>query len=218
MTTKHDEYLTQGAVGLLLRVAVASRNPGAAPLEDELQRLSRFLQDSRALAHVMPNVVLASMLDRLADEVGTEAFDTRPAEYRQALAGAAGDDPPTEFLRSLAELIRDHRFLVYPDMTELPLSDWEASGRFSLTSAFVSSMVSGEYDSVDEALDEVLTSEHPDCHERLGNLAGELQRILYLFRTSAEFDAAFATVMPYVTHARVRHLLDAVHAHFTEQH
>ncbi|MFF5761853.1 hypothetical protein ACFY8F_04915 [Streptomyces tanashiensis] len=166
----------------------------------------------------MPSAVLASLLDHLADEVGTEAFETRPAEYRQALARAAGDDPAAEFLRSLAALIRERQFRSHPDMTELPLSDWEASGRFPLTSAFVSSMVSGEYDSVDEALDEVLTSEHPDCHERLGNLAGELQRILYLFRTPAEFDAAFATLMPYVTHARVRHLLDAVHAHFAEQH
>ncbi|MFH8715010.1 hypothetical protein [Streptomyces zaomyceticus] len=43
-----------------------------------------------------------------------------------------------------------------------------------------------------------------------------MQRVLYLFRTPAEFDAAFATVMPYVTHARVRRLLDAVHAHFAE--
>ena len=218
VTTKHDEFLIQGAVGLLLRVAVASRNPGAAPLEDELQRLSRFLQDSGPIAHVMPNVVLASLLDHLADEVGTEVFETRPTEYRQALVRAAGDDPPADFLRSLAALIRERPFRSYPDMTELPLSGWEATRRFSLTSAFISFMVSGECDSVDEALEEILTSEHPDCHERLGNLAGELQRILYLFRTPAEFDAAFATVMPYVTHARVRYLLDAVHAHFAEQH
>ncbi|MEU6163154.1 hypothetical protein [Streptomyces tanashiensis] len=178
MISKQDDSFTSGAVGLLLRIAVASRNPGAAPLEDELQRLSRFLLDSRATSAAMPSAVLASLLDLLADEVGTEAFETRPAEYRQALARAAGDDPPADFLRSLAELIRDRQFLMYPDMTELPLSDWEATRRFSLTSAFVSSMVSGKYDSVDEALDEVLTSEHPDCHERLGNLAGELQRVL----------------------------------------
>ncbi|MFE3068412.1 hypothetical protein [Streptomyces sp. NPDC059247] len=218
MISKQDDLFTSGAVGLLLRIAVASRNPGAAPLEDELQRLSRFLFDSRATSAAMPPAVLASLLDLLADEVGTGAFETRPAEYRQALARAAGDDPSADFLRSLAELIRDRQFLMYPDMTELPLSGWEATGRFSLTSAFISFMVSGECDSVDEALEEILTSEHPECHERLGNLAGELQRILYLFRTPAEFDAAFAIVMPHVTHARVRLLLDAVHAHFAEQH
>ncbi|MER6098895.1 hypothetical protein ABT154_24205 [Streptomyces sp. NPDC001728] len=217
MTTKHHEFLTRGAVGLLLSIAVASRNPGAAPLEDELQRLSRLLQDSRAIAHVMPLESLASLLDLLADEVGTEVFETRPAAYRERLARAAGDDAPTDFLRSLAELVRDSQLLSYPDLTELPLSDWEASARFSLTSAFISSMVSGEYDSVEEALDEILTSEHPDCQE-LAHLAGELQRLLYLFRTPAELDAAFATARPHVTHARVRLLLDAVHAHFAEQH
>ncbi|MEU7011628.1 hypothetical protein [Streptomyces sp. NPDC046332] len=218
MATRHHEFLTQGAVGLLLRISVASRNPGAAPLEDELQRLSRYLLDSRATAAAMPPAALASLLDLLADEVGTEAFKSRPAEYRQALARAAGDDAPADFLRSLAALIRDRHFLFHPDLRELPLSDWEASHRFSLPSAFISSMVSGEYDSVDEALEEILTSEHPDCHERLGNLAGELQRLLYLFRTPAELDAAFATVKPHMTHARVRLLLDAVHAHFAEQH
>ncbi|MDV9187440.1 hypothetical protein R6L23_04260 [Streptomyces sp. SR27] len=217
MTTKHHEFLTQGAVGLLLSIAVASRNPGAAPLEDELQRLSRLLQDSRAIAHVMPLESLASLLDLLADEVGTEVFETRPVVYRERLARAAGDDAPADFLRSMAELIRDRRLLSYPDLTELPLSDWEASARFSLTSAFIASMVSGEYESVDEALDEILTSEHPDCQE-LADLAGELQRLLYLFRTPAELDAAFATARPHVTHARVGRLLDAVHAHFAEQH
>ncbi|MEF9886574.1 hypothetical protein [Streptomyces sp. P9-A4] len=217
MTTKHHEFLTRGAVGLLLSIAAASRNPGAAPLEDELQRLSRLLQDSRAIAHVMPLESLASLLDLLADEVGTEVFETRPAAYRERLARAAGDDAPTDFLRSMAELVRDRQLLSYPALTELSLSDWEASARFSLTSAFISSMVSGEYDSVDEALDEILTSEHPDCQE-LADLAGELQRLLYLFRTPAELDAAFATARPHVTHARVRRLLDAVHAHFAEQH
>ncbi|MFG2640555.1 hypothetical protein ACGFYP_06215 [Streptomyces sp. NPDC048370] len=219
MTTKHHEFLTEGAVGLLLDVAASSRNPGAAPLEDELQRLSRFLQDSSAIADVMPLVALASLLDLLADEVGMEAFEARPVAYRQTLARAAGDDAPADFLRSLAALVRDSELRSYPDMTELPLAFWEARGRFSQTSHFLSLMYSGEYDSVDEAVDEMLSSEHPeDCHERLGNLAGELQRIMYLFRTPAELDAAFATVMPYVTHARVRLLLDAVHAHFAEQH
>ncbi|MFF5973318.1 hypothetical protein ACFY7C_17520 [Streptomyces sp. NPDC012769] len=218
MTSKHDDFFTSGTVGLLLDVALASRNPGAAPLEDELRRLSRFLQDSSATVQMMPLVALASLLDLLADEVGTEAFGTRPAAYREALARAAGDDPPADFLRALAALVRDRQFVSYPDLTELPLSIWEAGARFSLTSAFISSMISGEYDSVDEALDEILTSEHPDCHERLGNLAGELQRLLYLFRTPAELDAAFADAAPYVTHARVRLLLDAVHAHFAEQH
>ncbi|MFF9914272.1 hypothetical protein [Streptomyces sp. NPDC013457] len=219
VTTKHEEFLTEGAVGLLLDIAATSRNPGAAPLEDELQRLSRFLQDSRAITDVMPLVALASLLDLLADEVGTEAFEARPVVYRQRLARAAEDDTPADFLRSLAALVRDSQLRSYPDMTELPLSFWEARGRFSQTSHFLSLMFSGEYDDVDEALEEILTSEHPeDCHERLGNLAGELQRILYLFRTPAELDAAFATVMPYVTQARVRLLLDAVHAHFAEQH
>ncbi|MFG2292886.1 hypothetical protein [Streptomyces sp. NPDC048603] len=217
MSPQHHEFLTQGAVGLLLRIAVASRSPGAAPLEDELHRLSRYLLDSRATSMAMPPAVLASLLDLLADEVGTEAFGTRPAEYRQALARAAGDDPPADFLRSLAALIRDRQFLSYPDLTELPLSDWEAGHRFSLPSAVIGRMVSGEYDSVDEALEEILASEHPDCQE-FADLAGELQRLLYMFSTPAELDAAFATVKPHMTHARVRLLLDAVHAHFAEQH
>ncbi|MFJ3905991.1 hypothetical protein [Streptomyces sp. NPDC090025] len=219
MSTKHHELLTHGAVGLLLRVAAASRTPGAAPLEDELQRLSRVLTDNRATAAMMPTVVLASLLDLLADEVGTEAFQDRPSDYRRQLAEAAGGDQPADFLRSLAELIRDPWFRLPPGPAELPLSGWEATARFSLTSAFVSSMVASEYNSVDEALDEILNSEHPeDCHERLGNLAGELQRVLYLFGGPAELDAAFAAVMPEVTHARVRRLLDAVHAHFAELH
>ncbi|MFJ9575857.1 hypothetical protein ACIRQF_05590 [Streptomyces sp. NPDC101191] len=90
MTTKHDEFLTQGVVGLLLSVAVASRNPGAAPLEDELQRLSRLLQDSSATVRVMPMSALASLLDQLADEAGTEVFGTRSAAYRDRLSRAAG--------------------------------------------------------------------------------------------------------------------------------
>ncbi|WP_369147684.1 hypothetical protein [Streptomyces sp. R44] len=60
--------------------------------------------------------------------------------------------------------------------------------------------------------------DHPDCHGRVADLAGRLQRALSMCRAPAALDAAFAPVMPSVTTARLRLLLTSVHAHFAGQH
>ncbi|MER5964603.1 hypothetical protein [Streptomyces sp. NPDC002057] len=210
---------TGGALARLVDLAVASRNPGAAPLEDELQRFSRLMQDSHALAWVMPFGTVAALLDALADEYGTERFGDRPAAGRDRLARAAGDEPVDAFLRSLAELVRDPWFGVCPGYDELPLAQWEALARFDVVNEFASQLPTGEYGSDPEAAARALVAmDHPDCHGRIADLAGQLQRVLYMFRSPAELDQAFAPVMPSVTSARLRLLLDAVHAHFAEQH
>ncbi|MEU7038756.1 hypothetical protein ABZ958_34560 [Streptomyces sp. NPDC046237] len=219
MTEPTDAVLTSGVLARLVDLAVASRNPGAAPLEDELQRFSRLMQDSHSIAWVMPFDAVASLLDGLANEYGTERFSTRPAGFRERLARAAGDDPVDAFLRSLAELVRDPWFGVVPGHDELPLSQWEALARFDVVNEFASQLPTGEYGSDPEvAARELVAMDHPDCHGRIADLAGQLQRVLYMFRSSAELDEAFAPVMPSVTSARLRLLLDAVHAHFAEQH
>ncbi|MEV4190202.1 hypothetical protein [Streptomyces toxytricini] len=163
--------------------------------------------------------MVASLLDALADEYGTARFGTRPAAFRDRLSRAAGDEPVDAFLRSLAELVRDPWFADCPDYGELPLSQWEALARFDVVNAFASQLPTGEYDRDAEAeARDLVAMDHPDCHGRTADLAGQLQRVLYMFRSPAELDAAFAPVMPSVTSARLRLLLDAVHTHFAEQH
>ncbi|MET9678527.1 hypothetical protein ABZY68_36415 [Streptomyces sp. NPDC006482] len=219
MTEQTDALFTGSALARLVDLAAASRNPGAAALEDELQRFSRLMQDSHAIAWVMPFDVVASLLDGLADEYGTERFAARPPVFRARLARAAGDEPVAAFLRSLAALVRDPWFGVCPGYDELPLSQWEALARFDVVNEFASQLPTGEYDRDPESEARALVAmDHPDCHGRIADLAGQLQRVLYMFRSPAELDAAFGPVMPSVTHARLRLLLDAVHAHFTEWH
>lgn len=219
VTEPTDAVLTSGVLARLVDLAAASRNPGAAPLEDELQRFARLMQDSHTIAWVMPFDAVASLLEVLADEYGTERFAARPTVFRDRLARAAGDEQADTFLRTLAALLRDPWFGDCPGYDELPLSQWEALARFDVVNEFASQLPTGEYgsDPEAEALD-LVAMDHPDCHGRIADLAGQLQRVLYMFRSSAELDAAFAPVMPSVTTARLRLLLDAVHAHFKEQH
>ena len=219
VTEPIDAVLTRGVLARLVDLAVASRNPRAAPLEDELQRFSRLMQDSHTIAWVMPFDAVASLVEGLADEYGTERFSIRPAAFRDRLARAAGDEPVDAFLRSLAELVRDPWFGDCPGYDELPLSQWEALARFDVVNEFASQLPTGEYDRDPEAeARELVAMDHPDCHGRIADLAGQLQRVLHMFRSPAELDDAFAPVMPSVTSARLRLLLDAVHAHFAEQH
>ncbi|MET8505114.1 hypothetical protein ABZV60_10730 [Streptomyces sp. NPDC004787] len=219
MTEPTDAVLTSGVLARLVDLAAAARNPGAAPLEDELQRFSRLLRDSHAIAWVLPLDAVASLLDAVADEYGTERFAHRPAVFRERLARAAGDEPADAFLRSLADLVRDPWFGDSPGYDELPLSQWEALARFDLVNEFASQLPTGEYDRDPEAeARELVAMDHPDCHGRIADLAGQLQRVLCMFRSPAALDAAFAPVMPSVTHARLRLLLDAVHAHFAAEH
>ncbi|MFD5372393.1 hypothetical protein [Streptomyces sp. NPDC127103] len=219
MTEPTDAVLTSGVLARLVGLAAASRHPGAAPLEDELQRFARLMQDSHTTAWVMPFDAVASLLEVLADEYGTERFAARPTAFSDRLARAAGDEQADTFLRTLAALLRDPWFGDCPGFDELPLSQWEALARFDVVNEFASQLPIGEYgsDPEAEALD-LVAMDHPDCHGRIADLAGQLQRVLYMFRSSAEPDAAFAPVMPSVTTARLRLLLDAVHTHFAEQH
>ncbi|MFE5592323.1 hypothetical protein [Streptomyces sp. NPDC056549] len=219
MTEPTGSVHTSGVLARLVGLAAASRNPGAAPLEDELQRFSRLMQDSRTIAWAMPFYAAASLLDGLADEYGTERFTARPTEFRARLARAAGDEPADDFLRSLAALVRDPRFSDCPGYDELPLSQWEALARFDVVNEFASQLPTGEYDmNLETEARDLVAMDHPDCHGRVADLAGQLQRVLYMFRSPAELDAAFAPVMPSVTTARLRLLLDSVHAHFAAQH
>ncbi|MFI8961928.1 hypothetical protein ACIGO8_07420 [Streptomyces sp. NPDC053493] len=212
MTEPTDIRCTAGVLAQLVDLAAAARNPGAEPLENELQRFSRLVQDSPTTAWVMPLDAVAALLDDLAEETRTDAFAARPRIFRSRLAHAAGNEPVDAFLRSLAEILRAPWFAACPDIRELPLAPWEARARFSLLDSFASLTAAGE------SPQEVVAMDHPDCHGRIAALAGELQRVLYMFPGAGALDAAFARVMPAVTHARLRLLLDAVHAHFAEHH
>lgn len=196
ITEPTDAVVTSGVLARLLDLAVASRNPGAASLEDELQRFSRLMQDSHTIAWVMPFDAVASLLDGLANEYGTERFATRPAVFRDRLTRAAGDEPVDAFLRSLAELVRDPGFGVCPGYDELLLSQWEALARFDVVNGFASQLPTGEYDRDLEAeARDLVAMDHPDCHRRIADLAGQLQRVLYMFRSPSELDAAFAPII-----------------------
>ncbi|MFG3041270.1 hypothetical protein ACGFYZ_30640 [Streptomyces sp. NPDC048330] len=219
MTQTTHAVLTSGVLARLVDIAAAARNPGAAPLEDELQRFARLMQDSHTVAWVMPLDAVASLLEALADAYGTERFAATPTVFLDRLARAAGDEHADAFLRTLAALLRDPGFGDVPGYDELPLSQWEALARFDLVNEFASQLPTGEYGSDPEAeACELVAMDHPDCHGRIADLAGQLQRVLYMFRSSTELDAAFAPVMPSVTAARLRLLLGAAHAHFAEQH
>lgn len=219
VTQPTDALFTSGVLARVVDLAAFARNPGADPLEDELQRFARLTQDSHALAWVMPLDAVAALLEGLAEEYGTETFAGRPAVFRTRLARAAGDEPVPGFLRSLASLIRAPWFGAAPGLDELPLSQWEALARFDLVNGFAAQLPTGEYDRDPRAeARELVRMDHPDCQGRIAALAGELQRVLYMFRTPEALDAAFAPVMPSVTHERLSLLLDAVHTHFAQEH
>lgn len=219
VTEPTNALFTGGVLARVVDLAASSRNPGGDPLEDELQRFARVLQDSHAIAWVMPLDAVAALLDGLAEEYGTEQYAGRPAGFRARLDRAAGDEPVAGFLQSLASLFRAPWFAACPGLDELPLSQWEALARFDLVNGFASQLPTGEYDRDPRAeARRLVRMDHPDCHERIAALAGELQRVLYMFHTPEALDAAFAPVMPSVTHERLSLLLDAVHTHFAQEH
>ena len=168
MTEPTDAVLTSGVLARLVDLAAASRNPGAAPLEDELQRFARLMRDSRAIAWVMPFDAVASLLEALADEYGTERFVARPTVFLDRLARAAGDEHADAFLRTLAALLRAPWFGDCPGYDELPLSQWEALARFDVVNEFASQLPTGEYGSDPEAeARDLVATDHPDCHGRI---------------------------------------------------
>ncbi|MFJ7207623.1 hypothetical protein ACIQWR_29280 [Streptomyces sp. NPDC098789] len=219
MSEPTDALFTNSAVSRLLDLAAASRRPGGAPLEDELDRFCRTLRDGGTLAWAVPLAAVTALLELLAEDAASPRGRTRPAAHRDLLAGAAGDAPAPAFLRSLAARLRDRERELSPGLDALPLSQWEALARFGLIDGFTHVFESGDHDDLVGAAREAAASEHPsDCHGRIAALAGELQRTLLMFPRPHDLDAAFARVMPEVTHPRLRALLDAVLEHFAEAH
>ncbi|MEU0936218.1 hypothetical protein [Embleya sp. NPDC005971] len=219
MTSNHDLLYIDGSIHLLVRWASAGES-----LEDELERFCRVVRDSPVAWSTMPLGVVSALLDVLADEMDSPGSSPRPAEFDVRPARAAGDWPPAEFLRYLAEYLRTKDYESSPGFRQLPMSLPEARIRFpqafQILHRFVRISASDPYPDVEEAAKEAASTEHPfGCGTVMVSAAAELQQILLMFRSYEELDTVLRDFRGHpLARQDLQSLLAAIRTHFDEQH
>lgn len=221
MTSNHDLLFIDGSIHLLVRWACLDAGES---LEDELERFCRVVRDSPVAWSTMPLGVVSALLDVLADEIDSAGSPPRPAEFDVRLARAAGDWPPAEFLRYLAEYLRDKDYESSPRLEDLPMSSLEAQIRFSqafqIIHRFARISSSDPYPDVEDAAGVAASTEHPNgCGTVMVSAAAELQQILLMFRSQEELDTLLdGSWWPPVSRQDMQSLLAAILTHFDAQH
>ncbi|MEV6394162.1 hypothetical protein AB0M39_05155 [Streptomyces sp. NPDC051907] len=219
MTTYTGAVFNNGAVSRILDLAVACRHDDASPLEDELARFCRTIEDSPQADWAMPVATVSALLDLLSDQLASEEPPETPAGFSEKLGEAAGELSGPEFLRLLSGLLRLQDREAVPDFEQLPMAAWEARLKFGRIAQFWWWVDSGEYEDFDEGVREGVASEHPTrCHQDMSALAAELQEALLLFPTPQALEAGLVEAIPWASKPVLQAILNAVHVHFEEQH
>ncbi|MFG2718128.1 hypothetical protein ACGFW5_07480 [Streptomyces sp. NPDC048416] len=219
MITYTGAVFNNGPIARLLDLCVASQEPGAAPLEDELVRFCRSIQNSAAAAWATPPATVASLLDLVAEQLEQGPACDVPIGFTERLAEAAETTSGPAHLRMLAGLIRLIMRGALPDFQELEMSSWEAGMKFERIRQFWWWADSGEFDDYLQGLREGMESEHPDwCRQEWSLLAAELQQALLIFSSRQQFDRALKDIVPSASPEVFRDILRTIHTHFAEQH
>ncbi|MGW1869831.1 hypothetical protein ACWCPS_30265 [Streptomyces mauvecolor] len=219
MTTYTGAAFSDGPIARLLDLCISSQEPGGAPLEDELIRFCRSIDNSDAARWALPAATVAALLDLASEELERPGSSEPSVDFTERLAKAAGASSGPEHLRMLAGLIRliDQHGL--PDFQALPMSAWEASMKFPRIRQFEWWACSGEFEDYDQGLREGIESEHPSgCHQELPLLAAELQQSLLIFSSKEEMEKALKPVIPWASASIFRDILHLIQTHFIEQH
>ncbi|GAA0457525.1 hypothetical protein GCM10009544_20160 [Streptomyces stramineus] len=154
----------------------------------------------------------------MLDLASTLPADTAPAGFTAKLERAAGEQSGPDFLRLVAQMIRVLGRHPLPDFQTLPMSPWEIKVKFPRLYHFSAWVSWGIYDSLAEGIQEGVESEHPDCHEFLPALAGELQEALILFPDSEQMKTALKPGIDWACADTFRDVLRRVNEHIAEQH
>ncbi|MGW2814669.1 hypothetical protein [Streptomyces sp. NPDC001415] len=219
MTTYTGAAFSDGPIARLLDLCISSQERGGAPLEDELVRFCRSIDNSDAARWALPVATVAALLDLASEELERSGASKPPVDFMERLAKAAGRTSGPEHLRMLAGLIRVIDRQGLPDFQELPMSAWEARMKFPRIQQFEWWAGSGEFEDFDHGLREGIESEHPSgCHQELPPLAAELQQALLIFSNKEEMEKALRPVIPWASMSIFRDILHLIQIHFTEQH
>lgn len=220
MSVHTDALFEEGPVARLLGLVIAVRDEGgdATRLSEELDRFCRLVRDSPEASWTMPLAAVSELLGLLAERLTDLRAGAVGPAVRDRLAKAAGDRPAAEFLRELADRLRDQDGEPSPGLGELPMSHWEVWIRFATMDCVSHPFRSGEL-TPEAAAKVVAASRHPhECHTVTAAVAAEVQRALLTFRTPEELDAALGSFLSWVTHDTLRLLLRAILEHFADEH
>jgi hypothetical protein len=178
--SESKNFLRRGALSELLRVTA-----GSSAFEDDTLRFARLVRQPGTLGWITPLDTVADLLEIAAGQLEKNPgrYTVEPPDAKDFLiegARAAGMSP-SEYLFTLADLLRPYGTQRPPSYEELPMNHWEVSRSFPCMAEF--GLVWFEVDdspTYEESLRKGIESERPEDHI---SLVLEIQRALLVFST-----------------------------------
>ncbi|MBC9717258.1 hypothetical protein H9Y04_32500 [Streptomyces sp. TRM66268-LWL] len=213
--------LSTGPLFHLAALAAEARtSPSADPLEWQVLRYARltgYASPKRSPAWELQHA--AFQLDYFAETFDAGPFASCAPQVRETWATAAADDPVPAFMSGLAALLRMADREPPAGYGEVPLAGWEAKARYPRLYRGIWPFSTGDYDAYEQAIAEVVESEHPDyCHEDLAELLAQCVEVLELMQNTPEFAASIVEHIPPHTVRVLPDLVAAAAAHFAREH
>ncbi|MEV5441250.1 hypothetical protein AB0N23_01620 [Streptomyces sp. NPDC052644] len=220
VTSHTDRLFTDGPMRRVLELAAAAQgSAGTRKLDDELRRFIRTVGGKGVTAWLCPLTTVTALLDHVADLCSEGGLDRLPADFRQLLERASEGLDESEYLHTLAGVIRLLAQDPHDDYSELPMAEWEVEIRFPGLAAFgVNWIYEGDYASLRESIQAAISSEHPYCSESLAPLASEAQSALVLFPDGQSMTDGLTKVIGWVSADALRELLTSIDAHMRKAH
>ncbi|WP_415952448.1 hypothetical protein [Streptomyces sp. KLOTTS4A1] len=213
--------LSTGPVFHLAALAAETRSrAGADSLEWQVLRYARLA------GHAYPRrgpawspQHAAFQLDYFAETFDEALFASCSPATRETWLAAAGDASVPEFMSGLADLLRIAEREPSPGYAEVPLARWEAEARYPRLCGGIWPFSTGDYESYEQAVTDVVESEHPwYCHEDLAELLAQSVEVIELSAVSPEFAESIAEFVPAHTRRALPDLAAASADHFRRAH
>ncbi|WKX13067.1 hypothetical protein [Streptomyces sp. NL15-2K] len=188
-------------------------------MDEEIARFLRVLRWTNEVEWVCPVVTVTALLDLASELWADQREGLVPISFREKVDRASGGSDQTEYLNTLAGVLRAVDRELPREFDRLAMSDWESEVHFGKLLGFYKNWVNlGEYETFEDSVAAAIDSEHPFCAEHLGPLSAEAQRALVMNLQSPELAADAARVMPWTTTEELAQLLSLINDHMRHAH
>ncbi|MET9362657.1 hypothetical protein ABZX93_17320 [Streptomyces sp. NPDC006632] len=155
---------------------------GEISLDAEIQRYIRLIRSDVIASWHCSVYAAVGVLKFAADSVETHGgLSDFPPEFREKAKRACGDMAPAEYLRTFAEIVLVLDRQPTPEYCELPVAGWEFLHMFRHLFGLNAILMDEEDRAFEEIVANIVSAEHPYCHEQALAYALEAQRAMILY-------------------------------------
>ncbi|MFG2716699.1 hypothetical protein ACGFW5_00075 [Streptomyces sp. NPDC048416] len=200
----------------ILDIAIAVQESGGElSLDLEIQRYIRLVRNDVTADWNCSVYAAAGVLTFVADSVESHGgLSDFPPEFREKTKRACGDMEPVEYVRTLAEIVLILNRQPTLEYSELPVAGWEFLRMFRYFFGLHAILMDDGDREFDEIVADVVSAEHPYCHDIALAYTIEAQRAMVLYPGEGGLSAHLS----WATRDALLELIDTVNDHMRREH